>query len=68
MTDAKSDYARTDEADEALIPLAVLRTGTGMSERTLRRRLEGITKHPYKGGTAVRWGDVRAIFEKRGER
>jgi hypothetical protein len=58
----KSDYVRTDELDEALIPLEVLREKLGVPERTLRRRLTGITKHPYKGGKAVKWRDISGLF------
>jgi len=61
VTDTQADYIRTDELDDALVPLDVLRDKLGVSERTLRRRLEGIPHHAYPGGKAVRWGDVKNI-------
>lgn len=62
MPDTRDDYTLTSEADTVLIPLEQIRERTGMNERTLRRRLAGIVRHPYKGGVAVKWGDIRHLF------
>lgn len=79
MTDPRSDYARTDDLDNALIPLEMLREKLGITDRALRRLLTGIERHRY-GGTpfdpkhpdappkpgrdkAVRWGDIKHLFE-----
>lgn len=60
MTGTRSDYVRTDELDEALVPLDTLADLFGVTERTLRRWLDAdrIERRPYNGGKAVRWGDI----------
>lgn len=50
----------SDELDDVLVPLSVLRERFRMPERTMRRRLTGITTVRYAGGKAIRWGDAVA--------
>lgn len=70
MNETQDDYARTDQLDDALIPIALIREQMSVSERTLSRRLAGIDKHRFgRTGTgnpgrewAVRWGDIKHLF------
>lgn len=62
MPDRQTDYARTDELDDALIPIEMLREKLGVSTRTMARRLGNATRHRYNGGYAVKWGDVSHLF------
>lgn len=63
----RSDYIRSDELADALIPIDQLPLIFGVDARTIRRwiKADGITTHPYGAskfgdphGKAVRFGDI----------
>lgn len=56
----RSDYVRTDQLEDTLVPLDTLEALFGVSRWTIMRwiELDGIARHAYAGGKAVRWGDI----------
>ena len=63
MTDTKADYVLSSELNDAMIPLDTLATVFNVTDRTIRNwcNEDGITRHPYPGGKAVRWGDIPTV-------
>lgn len=62
----RDDYVRTDELDDALIPLSIIREQTGWSEATLRRKLAGVPRVRYGGvpgrEKAVKFRDIEKLL------
>ena len=60
MSDRRSDYIRTDQLADALVPLDTIMTVFRISRRTLEYwcKADEITRHEYPGGKAIRWGDI----------
>lgn len=64
MTESRDDYVGTADLDTMLIPLDVLREKLGISKWTLARRIGDVERVPYRGGKAVRWGDIKHLLGK----